>query len=50
MLFLDAAARELKVTGVFALDDPQALLRAIETALPVKLTHLPGVLLVSSDG
>ncbi|PKM32793.1 MAG: hypothetical protein CVV08_10405 [Gammaproteobacteria bacterium HGW-Gammaproteobacteria-12] len=50
VLFLDAAARELKVTGVFALDDPQAILRAIETALPVKLTHLPGVLLVSSDG
>ena len=50
VLFLDAAARELKVTGVFALDDPQAVLRAIETALPVKLTHLPGVLLVSSDG
>ncbi|MFI8734814.1 FecR family protein [Ectopseudomonas toyotomiensis] len=50
VLFLDAAARELKVTGVFAFDDPQALLRAIETALPVKLTHLPGVLLVSSDG
>ncbi|EZH81647.1 hypothetical protein AU05_09680 [Ectopseudomonas composti] len=50
VLFLDAAARELKVTGVFALNDPQAVLRAIETALPVKLTRLPGVLLVSSDG
>lgn len=50
VLFLDATARELKVTGVFALDDPQAVLHAIETALPVKLTRLPGVLLVSSDG
>lgn len=50
VLFLDAAARELKVTGVFALNDPKAVLRAIETALPVKLTRLPGVLLVSSDG
>lgn len=50
VLFLDSAARELKVTGVFALNDPQAVLRAIETALPVKLTRLPGVLLVSSDG
>lgn len=50
VLFLDATARELKVTGVFALNDPQAVLRAIETALPVKLTRLPGVLLVSSDG
>lgn len=50
VLFLDSTARELKVTGVFALNDPQAVLRAIETALPVKLTRLPGVLLVSSDG
>lgn len=50
VLFLDARARTLKVTGVFAMDDPQAVLRAIETALPVKLTRLPGVLLVSSDG
>lgn len=50
VLFLDARARALKVTGVFALDDPQAVLRAIETTLPVKLTRLPGVLLVSSDG
>lgn len=50
VLFLDAASRELKVTGVFALNDPHAVLRAIETALPVKLTRLPGVLLVSSDG
>jgi len=48
VLFLDAQARALKVTGVFALDDPQAVLHAIETALPVKLTRLPGVLLVSS--
>lgn len=50
VLFLDGQARELKVTGVFALNDPQAVLRAIETALPVKLTRLPGVLLVSSKG
>lgn len=49
VLFLDDKARELKVTGVFALNDPQAVLRAIETALPVKLTRLPGVLLVSSN-
>lgn len=50
VLFLDATARQLKVTGVFALNDPQAVLRAIETALPVKLTRLPGVLLVSAEG
>ena len=48
VLFLDGQARELKVTGVFALNDPAALLHAIETALPVRLTRLPGVLLVSS--
>lgn len=48
VLFLDGQARELKVTGVFALNDPVALLHAIETALPVRLTRLPGVLLVSS--
>jgi len=50
VLFLDGQARELKVTGVFVLSDPPALLRAIETALPVRLTRLPGVLLVSSRG
>lgn len=48
VVFLDAAARELQVTGVFALDDPQALLRAIESNLPVRLIRLPGVLLVAS--
>lgn len=48
VLFLDGQARELKVTGVFALNDSAALLHAIETALPVRLTRLPGVLLVSS--
>lgn len=48
VVFLDAAARELQVTGVFALDNPQALLRAIETNLSVRLIRLPGVLLVGS--
>lgn len=47
VIFLDDSVRELKVTGVFALDDPQAVLRAIESALPVRLVRLPGLLLVS---
>lgn len=47
VIFLDDSVRELKVTGVFAHDDPQAVLRAIESALPVRLVRLPGLLLVS---
>lgn len=47
VIFLDDSVRELKVTGVFAHDDPQAVLRAIENALPVRLVRLPGLLLVS---
>lgn len=48
VLFLDDQARAVQVTGVFASDDPQAVLRAIEGNLPVQLTRLPGLLLVSS--
>jgi len=48
VLFLDDGARRLQVTGVFASADPSALLRAIESNLPVRLTRLPGLLLVSS--
>lgn len=48
VLFLDDQARAVQVTGVFASDDPQAVLRAIEGNLPVTLTQLPGLLLVSS--
>ncbi|CAH0227121.1 MULTISPECIES: FecR domain-containing protein [unclassified Pseudomonas] len=47
VIFLDDSVRELKVTGVFAHDDPQAVLRAIESNLPVRLVRLPGLLLVS---
>lgn len=47
VIFLDDSVRELKVTGVFAHDDPQAVLRAIESNLPVSLVRLPGLLLVS---
>ncbi|MCQ6257159.1 FecR domain-containing protein [Pseudomonas sp. Q11] len=48
VLFVDEAARRVQVTGVFALDDPQAVLRAVETTLPVRLVRLPGLILVAS--
>lgn len=48
VLFLDAAARDLQVTGVFASNDPDAVLHALERNLPVQFTRLPGLLLVSS--
>lgn len=48
VLFLDDTARTLQVTGVFALDDPLAVLRAIEGHLPVRLVRLPGMILVAS--
>lgn len=47
VIFLGRSVRDLKVTGVFAHDDPQAVLRAIESNLPVRLVRLPGLLLVS---
>lgn len=50
VLFVDDAARALQVTGVFALDDPQAVLRAVESTLPVRLVRLPGLILVASRG
>lgn len=49
VIFLDRSVRDLKVTGVFAHDDPQAVLRAIESTLPVRLVRLPGLLLVSRN-
>ena len=48
VLFVDEAARRVQVTGVFALDDPQAVLSAVETTLPVRLVRLPGLILVAS--
>ncbi|WP_437882556.1 FecR family protein [Pseudomonas sp. LRF_L74] len=48
VVFLDQATRDLRVTGVFALDDPQAVMAAIEHNLPVRLVRLPGVVLVTS--
>lgn len=47
VIFLDQSLRDLKVTGVFDHDEPQAVLHAIESNLPVRLVRLPGLLLVS---
>ncbi|MEM9633776.1 MAG: FecR family protein [Pseudomonadota bacterium] len=41
IVFANASARNLKVTGVFDLNEPQAVLEAIEYSLPVKVTRLP---------
>lgn len=48
VVFLDERARALQITGVFASSDPAALLKAIESNLPVRVMQLPGLLLVSS--
>ena len=48
VLFVDDSVRDLKVTGVFASDEPHAVLRAIESTLPVRIVRLPGLLLVSA--
>ncbi|PZP25330.1 FecR family protein [Pseudomonas kuykendallii] len=50
VLFLDDQARRLAVTGVFSRQQPQAVFDAIEATLPVRLTRLPGLLLVSAKG
>ncbi|MGE8499817.1 MAG: FecR family protein [Pseudomonas sp.] len=50
VVFLDNQARSLQVTGVFPLNDPDAVLRAVEDTLPVRLVKLPGLILVSSRG
>ncbi|MDH1265793.1 FecR family protein [Pseudomonas sp. GD03944] len=48
VVFLDDQARRLQVTGVFPLDDPDAVLRAVADTLPVRLVRLPGLILVSA--
>lgn len=48
VLFLDEQSRRLAVTGVFSRQQPQAVFDAVEATLPVKLTRLPGLLLVSA--
>ncbi|MNZ68756.1 fec operon regulator FecR [compost metagenome] len=48
VLFLDDEARKFRVTGVFALNDPDAVLRAVESNLPVRLIRLPGLILIAS--
>ncbi|SDN53717.1 FecR family protein [Pseudomonas jinjuensis] len=46
ILLTDAALRRHKVSGVFDLDDPGALLKTLERLQPVRVTRLPGVILV----
>ncbi len=41
IVILGDRLRVLKVTGVFDLSDPEAILRTIETTLPVRITRLP---------
>ncbi|MEN0106189.1 MAG: FecR domain-containing protein [Pseudomonas sp.] len=48
VMFLDERARAMQITGVFASNDPAALLKAIESNLPVRVVQLPGLLLVAS--
>jgi transmembrane sensor len=38
--------RSLEVTGVFDLNDPEAILRTIEDTLPVQMTRLPFVTII----
>lgn len=38
--------RSLEVTGVFDLNDPEAILRTIEDSLPVQMTRLPFVTII----
>ncbi|WP_292618181.1 FecR family protein [Nitrobacter sp. 62-23] len=38
--------RSLEVTGVFDLNDPEAILRTIEDSLPVRMTRLPFVTII----
>jgi transmembrane sensor len=38
--------RSLEVTGVFDLNDPEAILRTIEDTLPVRMTRLPFVTII----
>ncbi|WP_449220413.1 FecR family protein [Tistrella mobilis] len=48
LLVLGDTARNLPVTGVFDLDDPEGTLRAIATVLPVRVRRLGGVAVVTA--
>lgn len=41
IIILSERLRALKVTGVFDLSDPDAILRTIEATLPVRISYLP---------
>lgn len=49
VLFTDDALSRLPVTGIFNVDDPDALLDAISVALPVKVRRLPWLTIVQRD-
>lgn len=46
IVLTDRALRQHKVSGVFDLDDPGALLKTLERLQPVKVTHLPWLVLI----
>lgn len=46
IVLTDSALRQHKVSGVFDLDDPGALLNTLERLQPVKVTHLPWLVLI----
>jgi transmembrane sensor len=43
IVIADARLRDMPVTGVFELDDPEGMLRTIEQTLPVKVWRMPFV-------
>ena len=43
VVFANSDVRDLRVTGVFDLDEPQAVLEAIEYSLPVEVIRMPFV-------
>ncbi|OWP48668.1 FecR family protein [Pseudomonas nitroreducens] len=46
ILLTDGALRQHKVSGVFDLKDPDALLKTLERLQPVTVTHLPWLVLI----
>ncbi|MCE4067884.1 MULTISPECIES: FecR family protein [Pseudomonas] len=46
IVLTDSALRQHKVSGVFDLKDPDALLKTLERLQPVKVTHLPWLVLI----
>ena len=45
----DPALKQLRLTGVFRVDDTDALLAALPQSLPVRLRRLPGLVLIESN-